>query len=91
METLMRLRYLAWLCLPVVLASCGDDKPTSSISVICGGSSALVGARSIDVLGDQVNGKTVLSFPDPANRGQTGTLVVPSHDRCTISPTASSS
>ncbi|WP_158932766.1 hypothetical protein [Acidisphaera sp. S103] len=86
----MRLRYLAWLCLPLLLTNCGGDKPASTVSVTCGGSSALVGARSVDVLGDQVNGQTVLSFPDPANRGQTGTLVVPSHDRCTIGPTPTS-
>ena len=82
----MRLWHLAWLCLPVVLTGCGGDKPAATISVTCGRGTALVGASSIDVLGDQVNGRTVLSFPDPANRGQTGTLVVPPHDTCKINP-----
>ena len=86
----MRLRHLVWLCLPVVLAGCGGDKPATTLSVTCGGSTALAGARSIDVLGGPVNGQTVVSFPDPANRGQTGTLVVPAHGRCTINPTAGS-
>ena len=86
----MRLRYLVWLSLPVFLAGCGGDKPASTVSVSCGGTVALAGARSVDVLGDPVNGKTTLSFPDPANPGQTGSLVVPPHDRCSISPTVGS-
>ncbi len=90
METSMRLRHLGWLCLPVVLAGCGGDRPSTTLTVTCGGSVALAGARSVDVLGDQVNGQTVLSFPDPANRGTTGTLAVPPHDRCSIAPTAGS-
>jgi hypothetical protein len=91
METSMRLRYLVWLSLPVFLAGCGGgDKPASTVSVSCGGTVALAGARTVDVLGDPVNGKTTLSFPDPANPGQTGTLIVPPHDRCSISPTAGS-
>jgi hypothetical protein len=90
METSMRLRYLVWLSLPVFLAGCGGGKPASTVSVSCGGTVALAGARSVDVLGDPVNGKTTLSFPDPANPGQTGSLVVPPHDRCSISPTVGS-
>jgi hypothetical protein len=86
----MRLWHLACLCLPVILTGCGGDKPAATISVSCGGSTALAGARSIDVLGDQVSGQTVLSFPDPANHGQTGTLAVPAHDRCKITPTVGS-
>ena len=86
----MRLWHLGLLCVPVGLAGCGGDKPAATISVTCSGNVALVGARSIDVLGDHMNGQTVLSFPDPANRGHTGTLVVPAHDRCTINPTVGS-
>jgi hypothetical protein len=86
----MRLWHLGWLCLPIVLAGCGGDKPSATVSVTCGGAASLVGARSVDVLGDQVNGRTVMSFPDPANRGQTGSLAVPSHDKCTITPVVGS-
>jgi hypothetical protein len=86
----MRPWHLIWLCLPVAVAGCGGDKPAATISVSCGGTVALAGARSVDVLGDPVNGKTTLSFPDPANPGQTGTLVVPSHNKCSISPTTGS-
>ncbi|HET6309225.1 MAG TPA: hypothetical protein VFG12_18680 [Rhodopila sp.] len=86
----MRPRHLITLCLPAFLAACGGGKPATTVSVSCGGAVALAGATSVDVLGDQVNGKTTLSFPDPANPGQTGTLVVPSHDKCTISPATSS-
>ena len=82
----MRVWRLDWLVLPIVLVGCGGDKPAATLSVTCSGSSALVGARSIDVLGDQVNGRTTLSFPDPANAGKTGTLVVPPRDRCSITP-----
>ena len=82
----MRPRHLIWLCLPAFLSACGGSKPAATISVSCGGTVALAGATSVDVLGDPVNGKTTLSFPDPANQGQTGTLSVPAHDKCTISP-----
>jgi hypothetical protein len=61
-----------------------------TLSVMCDGSASLVGARSIDVLGDPVNGRPMLSFPDPANSDKTGTLAVPPHDRCTITPVAGS-
>jgi hypothetical protein len=86
----MRSWQLIWLSLPVFLAGCGGDKPAATVSVSCGGTVALAGAGSVDVLGDPVNGKTTLSFPDPANHGQTGTLVVPSHDKCSISATTGS-
>jgi hypothetical protein len=87
MENLMRLWQVGWLLLPLVLVGCGgDDKPAATLSVTCGGNVALVGTRSIDVLGDQVNGRTTLSFPDPVNRGKTGTLTVAPGDRCSIAP-----
>jgi hypothetical protein len=82
----MRLRRSGWLILPMVLAGCGGNKPAAALSVTCHGSVALVGASSIDVLGDQVNGRTVLSFPDPVNAGKTGTLSVEPGDRCSITP-----
>jgi hypothetical protein len=86
METSMRPWQLGWLLLPIALAGCGGDKPAATLSVTCSGSDALAGARSIDVLGDQVNGRTTLTFPDPVNPGKTGTLSVPPRDRCSIRP-----
>ena len=87
----MRPWLLGWLCLPIVLSGCGSsDKPAATLSVSCGGSEALVGARSVDVLGDPVNGRPTLSFPDPVNAGSTGTLSVRAQDRCTITPVSGS-
>jgi hypothetical protein len=83
----MRVRPSVWLLVPMVLAGCGgDDKPAATLSVSCHGSVALVGARSIDVLGDQVNGRTTISFPDPVNPGKTGGIAVGPGDRCSITP-----
>ena len=79
-----------WLVIPAMLAGCGGDKPAVSLTVTCGGSAALVGARSVTVLGDQVNGHTTLSFPDPANSGKTGTLTVAPGGRCSITPVSGS-
>jgi hypothetical protein len=90
MEIPMRLWQLGWLVCPIVLVGCGGDKPAATLTVTCGGSVALAGASSIDVLGDQVNGRTTLSFPDPANTGKTGGLIVPPHERCSIAPTIGS-
>jgi hypothetical protein len=90
MEMLMRPWRLAWLVLPMALAGCGgDDKPKATLSVTCGGSVTLAGARSIDVLGDLGNGRPTLSFPDPANPGKTGTLSVAPASRCKITPETS--
>ena len=87
METLMQLRRFGWLVLPALLAGCGGgDKPATTLSVTCGGSVALAGATSISVLGDPVNGRPTISFPDPANRGQTNTMQIPAANRCTITP-----
>ena len=82
----MRLWQFGGLFLPVVLAGCGGDKPAATLSVTCGGDIVLAGARSIDVMGDPANGRAILSFPDPANPGTTGTLAVPGHERCSIAP-----
>jgi hypothetical protein len=86
METLMRLWHLGWFCLPIVLAGCGGDKPAATLTVTCDGNAALAGARSVDVLGDQANGRTAMTFPDPANPGKTNTLSVAPNDRCSITP-----
>ena len=82
----MRPWQIGWLALPMILTGCGGDKPAATLTVTCRGSVALVGARSVDVLGDQVNGRTAMSFPDPANSGKTGTLSVSPGDRCSIKP-----
>ena len=82
----MRFWQLGGLMLPIVLAGCGGDKSTTTLSVTCGGSLALAGAKSIDVLGDPANGRAILSFPDPANAGKTGSMAVPAHQKCSIEP-----
>jgi hypothetical protein len=90
-ETSMRHWRLGWIVVALGLAGCGGgDKPSVTLSVTCGGSLALAGARSVDVLGDPVNGRPTISFPDPVNRGQTNTLSVPAASRCTISPATGS-
>ena len=83
------MRRLIWLVLVPSLASCGGSKSAATISVTCGGGTQLVGAASVDVLGDLTNGQPVLKFPDPANPGNTGTISVPAHDHCKITPTPS--
>jgi hypothetical protein len=82
-------RRLSLLVLPIVLVGCGGDKPKATLSVTCGGSAALVGARSIDILGDLVNGRPTISFPDPANPGRTGTMSIAPASRCSIVPESS--
>ncbi len=83
----MRVGRLAWLLLACALVGCGGSKAADTLSVTCSGTIVLNGARSIDVLGDPVNGRTIISFPDPVNPGKTGTIPVPSHDQCKIAPT----
>jgi hypothetical protein len=85
--TIRRDRTLGWLLLPIALVGCGGDKSKATLSVTCGGSVALAGAGSIDVLGDPVNGRPTLTFPDPANPGTTGTMALPPASRCSITPT----
>jgi hypothetical protein len=80
---------LIWLVLVLSLAGCGGGKSAATVSVTCGGGTQLVGASSVDVLGDLANGQPVLKFPDPANPGNTGTISVPVHDHCRIAPTPS--
>ena len=63
----------ACLILLFVLAGCGSHESAGTLSVSCGGSTALAGARSIDVLGEPVNGQVTLSFPDPVNPDHRGT------------------
>jgi hypothetical protein len=79
----MRRSGLVLLLLSLAVSACSSTPPVS-LFVTCGGSTALAGAASIDVLVDPVAKSTVLSFPDPVNAGHTGTIAVTS--RCTITP-----
>lgn len=78
------MRRAVWVLLAVSLAGCGGGKPSTTISVVCAGGVQLVGAKSVDVLGDLANGRPVMEFPDPANRGKTSAIAVPPHDHCKI-------
>jgi hypothetical protein len=80
------MRGLASILLVLMLAGCGGGKSATTLTVICTAGTQLVGASSVDVLGDLADGKPALEFPDPANRGQTGTIVVQPHSRCKITP-----
>jgi hypothetical protein len=82
----MRLAWSALLVLSIPLSACGSSTPTATLSVKCAGSTALAGATSLDVLADPGGKGTVLSFPDPANIGQTGTIPISAANRCTVLP-----
>lgn len=81
---------LAWLVIPLSLAACGGSKSASTFSVTCDGGTQLFGAASIDVSGDLVDGRPTMTFPDPANPGKTGTISVPPHGHCKVTPQAPS-
>ena len=76
----------AWIVLVLSLAGCGGSKSAATLNVECSGGTQLVGAASIDVQGDLVNGRPMMEFPDPANRGSTGTIGIAPHNHCTITP-----
>ena len=78
--------HLRLLMLGFLLSGCGGDKAASSLSVVCGSGTQLVGASSIDVLGDLSDGRPTMEFPDPANRGNMGTISVKPRDHCKITP-----
>jgi len=80
---------LAWLVIPLSLTACGGSKSASTLSVTCDGGTQLFGAASIDVLGDVTDGHPTMRFPDPANSGRTGTISVPPHGRCKVTPQGS--
>lgn len=77
---------LAWLLIPLSLAACGGKAPVPTLSATCDGGVQLVGATSIDVAGDLVNGRPTMTYPDPANPGKTGAISVPLGGRCKITP-----
>ena len=80
------MRHLVWLTLALSLTGCGGSKSSGTLSVTCAGGTQLVGAASIDVLGDLANGQPSMEFPDPANPGKTGTISVQPHSHCKITP-----
>jgi hypothetical protein len=77
---------VAWLVIPLLLAGCGGGKKAGTLSVVCTGEIQLLGATSIDVPGDVVNGRPILSYPDPANPEKTGTIAVEPRGNCRITP-----
>ncbi len=85
----MRLAWFGLLALCLTATACGGGSSASTVSVTCGSGTALVGAKYVNVIVDPATKTTVLSFPDPLNDQQTGTIQV--DRRCTISPTTNSS
>lgn len=79
---------LAWLVIPLSLAACGGGKSSTTLTVTCSGAGGpqLVGATSIDVLGDVVNGRPTMNYPDPVSSGKTGSISVEPHSQCRITP-----
>ena len=82
------MRRLAGLVLLLSLADCGGGKSSTTLSVTCAGGTQLVGAVSVDLSGDLADGRPAMTFPDPANAGQTGTITVRPHDHCKITPSS---
>jgi hypothetical protein len=80
----MRVAWFGLLAIPLAVAGCGHSSTSSSVSVVCGGQTLLVGAKYINVIVDSASKTTVLSFPDPINDDKTQTIVV--DRRCTINP-----
>jgi hypothetical protein len=50
-------RHLVCMALVLSLADCGGAKSVGSLSITCTGGTQLVGAASIDVLGDLSDGR----------------------------------
>ena len=82
------MRGVACLILIASLAACGGRKEATTISVNCSDGVRLVGAVSVDVLGDLADGRPAMKYPDPANAGRTGTITIQPHQDCTIAPTS---
>jgi hypothetical protein len=78
--------HLRVLVLALLVSGCGGDRAAGSLTVVCGTGTQLVGASSVNVLGDLTDGRPTMEFPDPANRGNTGTISVKPHDSCKITP-----
>ena len=74
------------VALVLSLAGCGGGKSSGSLSITCAGGTQLVGAASIEVLGELADGRPRIEFPDPANPGKTGVITVQPRDHCKVSP-----
>ncbi len=81
----MRLAWFGLLAVALSTAACGRGSSASSVMVTCNGATVLVGAKYVNIIVDPAAKSTVLSFPDPLNDGQTGTIAV--DRRCTVGPT----
>jgi hypothetical protein len=78
------MRRLAWLVIPLTLAGCGGSKPSATLSIVCTGGVQVIGATSIDVLGDVVNGRPTMNFPSPTSSGKTDSVSVDPRGSCKI-------
>jgi hypothetical protein len=78
--------FVVCMILLLSLAGCGGGKSAGSLSITCAGGTQLVGAASIDVLGELADGRPKIEFPDPANPGKTGVITVQPRDHCKVSP-----
>ena len=83
------MRSAAWIILALSLAGCGGSKSSTTLTVVCATGGKLVGAASVDVLGELSDGRPTMRFPDPANPGKTGAFAVAPRDHCKITPTGS--
>jgi hypothetical protein len=77
---------LLWLAIPLALAGCGGRKSAPTLTVVCTGGIQLVGAASLNVLGDVVNGRPTMEYPDPTNPAKTGSIAVEPRGHCTVTP-----
>lgn len=75
---------LVWLLIPLALAGCGGSKSAPTLTVTCTGGVQLVGATSLDVLGDVVNGRPTINYPDPVNPDKTGSIAVQPRGQCRV-------
>ena len=83
---------LCWLVILLTLSACGGGKSATTLTVMCSGAGGvqLLGAASVDILGDLVNGRATMNYPDPANPSKTGSTSVEPRSQCRITSQAPS-